>query len=119
MTTIHPIRPIDLLPSNTDKFFRYEGSFATPDLLDYPGIDCSENVVWTVFKEPLKISYSQLKRMWKLRTDTGLEPDSPLINNFRPNQTLNGREVIYADLELECRHEDWKWDHYCDISYKY
>ena len=88
-------------------------------LVSTPISGCREDVVWTVFKEPIKISYRQLKRFWRINTDTGSIPDEPLINNFRPNQPLNGREVIYADLELECRHhEEWRQDYFCDISYK-
>lgn len=84
------------------------------------GLNCQEDVVWTVFKEPLKISKHQLKRFWKLKTDTGSQPDQPLINTFRPVQESSGREVIYADLELECRHydEEWKSDEMCDIEYR-
>jgi hypothetical protein len=45
-------------------------------------LGCAESVVWSVFKEPLKISYHQLKRFWELRTTTaGVEEH--LIENFR------------------------------------
>ena len=75
-TRIKPIKPIDLLPSEKNKFFRYRGSFTTPKMA------CAESVVWSVFKEPLKISYHQLKRFWELRTTTaGVEEH--LIENFR------------------------------------
>jgi len=123
-TKIKPIKPIDLLPREKNKFFRYHGSFTTPTI-DVPDVyenlqnlGCAESVVWSVFKEPLKISYHQLKRFWELRTMTaGVEEH--LIENFRPTQPLNGREVVYADLELDCKHEnDWRWDHDCDIKYR-
>ena len=42
-----------------------------------------------------------------------------ITNLYRPTQPLNGREVVYADLELDCKHEnDWRWDHDCDIKYR-
>merc|ERR1711935_221017 len=87
-TRIKPIKPIDLLPQEKNKFFRYRGSFTTPTI-DVPDVyenlqtlGCAESVVWSVFKEPLKISYRQLKRFWELRTTTaGVEEH--LIENFR------------------------------------
>ena len=38
---------------DTSKFFRYSGSLTTPD--------CNEVVQWTVFKDPIKISASQVR----------------------------------------------------------
>ena len=50
--------------------------------MDGAFLGCAESVVWSVFKEPLKISYHQLKRFWELRTMTaGVEEH--LIENFR------------------------------------
>jgi len=123
VTEIQPIKPIDLLPHEKNKFFRYYGSFTTPtlDIADKieDSIGCAESVVWTVFKEPLKISYHQLKRFWGLRTTTAGLENEHLIDTFRPSQNLNGREVVYADLKLECKHENnWRYDHDCDIKYK-
>lgn len=42
----------DLLPSDTDNFYRYKGSLTTPT--------CNDAVVWTVFKEELEISTDQV-----------------------------------------------------------
>ena len=80
VTEIQPIKPIDLLPHEKNKFFRYYGSFTTPtlDIADQieDSIGCAESVVWTVFKEPLKISYHQLKRFWGLKTKISPKKDT-------------------------------------------
>ncbi|XP_074654778.1 carbonic anhydrase 2-like [Tubulanus polymorphus] len=39
-------------------YYRYEGSLTTPP--------CSENVKWTVFREPLRISHHQLRQLQSL-----------------------------------------------------
>lgn len=49
---IAPFPLEDLLPSNTNQFFRYQGSLTTPT--------CNEVVVWTVFTTPIPISSRQV-----------------------------------------------------------
>jgi carbonic anhydrase len=44
----------EILAGNLDAFYRYQGSLTTPG--------CDEAVVWTVFKEPVKLSASQVCR---------------------------------------------------------
>ena len=39
-TPVFPLR--DILPKNTDHYFRYNGSLTTPD--------CNEVVIWSIFK---------------------------------------------------------------------
>lgn len=72
---------LSLLPSNTKSFYRYQGSLTTPT--------CNEAVLWTVFKEPIEVSESQME---EFRALIGL--DGPTEDNFRPVQDLNGREVL-------------------------
>jgi len=42
----------DLLPPDTNTFYRYSGSLTTPT--------CNEVVTWTVFREPISISENQV-----------------------------------------------------------
>jgi carbonic anhydrase len=43
----------DLLPGNTDSFFRYNGSLTTGN--------CNEDVIWTIFDTPIAISERQVE----------------------------------------------------------
>ncbi|CAB3992103.1 Hypothetical predicted protein, partial [Paramuricea clavata] len=70
-----------LLPKDTGKFYRYEGSLTTPP--------CFDNVTWTVLYDPVEISHQQLEKFRALRDNLG----HALVNNFRPVQELNGRSV--------------------------
>ncbi|KAK3744750.1 hypothetical protein QZH41_003386 [Actinostola sp. cb2023] len=76
----------DLLPKDTTKFYRYSGSFTTPQ--------CNESVEWIVFHQTVSISSSQLD---KFRGIFASSPQNtkkiPLVNNFRPVQPLNSRIV--------------------------
>ena len=74
----------DILPNNTQSFYRYSGSFTTPK--------CSENVEWIVFHQTVSISSRQLQAFRSVSsTKQGTEP---LVNNFRPVQPLNNRTVL-------------------------
>ena len=82
----------DFLPDNTDKFFRYNGSLTTPG--------CNQIVVWTIFKERVEISQSQMDAF---RRTTYIHEDEDsarfISNNYRPTQPLNGRRVL--DIKLK------------------
>uniref|UniRef100_A0A7N6FHE3 Carbonic anhydrase n=1 Tax=Anabas testudineus TaxID=64144 RepID=A0A7N6FHE3_ANATE len=61
-----------LIPSqqNLTSYYRYKGSLTTPG--------CSQSVIWTVFEK-----FSELK----------FHDGKPMVENFRPVQPLNGRQV--------------------------
>jgi len=71
-----------LLPSKLDEFYRYNGSLTTPG--------CQEYVQWTVLKNPIFASLSQLMPFRDIKDADG----NPLVDNFRPVQPLNGRQVL-------------------------
>lgn len=92
----------DLLPSNTDDFYRYEGSLTTPP--------CYSSVIWTVFRHPITISQRQLNVFRSLRENVAgsTGKDELLVNNFRPPQPLHGRTVIRTyDLSIE---DNWNYE---------
>ncbi|XP_002019987.2 carbonic anhydrase 2 [Drosophila persimilis] len=68
---------------NTRDFFTYRGSLTTPD--------CEEAVTWTVFSQPLPISFAAVSRFWNLRSSDGYR----LVNNYRNIQPRNNRPVYY------------------------
>ena len=61
----------------------YPGSLTTPP--------CHQVVHWINFLTPINISTSQLEAF----QDIDNEDEEPLMDNFRPIQPLNGREVIF------------------------
>ena len=101
--------PYSLLPENKSEYFTYPGSLTTPPL--------TENVTWTVFKHPLKISLCQIEKFNQLfavsengkdekhqdffqRKQSGRFSQPPTItNNYRPVQPLNER-TVYASFKV-------------------
>jgi len=71
-----------LLPSETSKFYRYNGSLTTPT--------CNEAVTWTVFDQTVKISRAQLDALFTLKLNSTMH----ILNNYRPVQSLNSRMVM-------------------------
>jgi carbonic anhydrase len=80
-----------LLPDNINDFYRYIGSLTTPP--------CYESVIWTVLKQPLKISAIQLNSFRTLSHNARAERDEQLANNYRPVQPLGSR-TIYRSFDL-------------------
>jgi len=87
----------NLLPKN-QSFYRYYGSLTTPD--------CSESVMWTVYKQVLKISKSNFFKFQQLfsfskntnKTSKSNESDNKdayISGNYRPLQDLNRREIYF------------------------
>uniref|UniRef100_A0A3P9BNK1 Carbonic anhydrase 4 n=1 Tax=Maylandia zebra TaxID=106582 RepID=A0A3P9BNK1_9CICH len=70
------------------KYFRYKGSLTTPD--------CAEAVVWTLFESTIPLSRNQLTAFSQLLFYDGQK----MVNNYRPVQPLNGREVYYSSGQL-------------------
>ncbi|XP_039938572.1 carbonic anhydrase 4 isoform X1 [Hirundo rustica] len=77
-----------LLPPEEDlgRYYRYEGSLTSPD--------CYEGVTWTVFEKPVELSLPQLSQFAVLHFDG--KNSTPMTENFRPAQPLNGRKVLWS-----------------------
>ena len=72
-------------PTNTCTVIRYQGSLTTPN--------CDEPVTWSIFKEKTSISENQVDQILAWNDGT--------VNNNRPVQNLNNREIYeYSNAEL-------------------
>ncbi|XP_012693911.2 carbonic anhydrase-like [Clupea harengus] len=80
---LHQDISLDALLGNVDrtKYYRYKGSLTTPS--------CNEAVIWTIFKEPIKVSKNLVE---KFSTETGLN------NVFRSVQPLHNRVVYTTEV---------------------
>jgi len=76
-----------LLPSNTDEFYRYDGSLTTPT--------CNEAVKWTVFKTPVSVTSAQMAEMRTMFKYTAEDSDNEVVmsTNYRPVMPLNDRAI--------------------------
>lgn len=85
----------NLLPKEgTRKFYRYRGSVDVPN--------CEEAVEWTVFETPLEVSAEQLAKFRKIMAFTpGSGQTFPMVNNYRPLQSLGDR-VVYRSAANFC-----------------
>lgn len=73
------------LASQTNEYYRYQGSLTTPP--------CSEAVVWTVFENKNTISSSQLAEFRSLYETKENQPRHHIEFNYRPIQPLGVRDV--------------------------
>ncbi len=69
------LKPEGMLPTNLDKYYRFNGSLTTPP--------CSEGVRWMVLKQPVEMSRAQFATFEKV-----------LDHNNRPLNPLNARKVL-------------------------
>uniref|UniRef100_F6Z111 Carbonic anhydrase 4 n=1 Tax=Monodelphis domestica TaxID=13616 RepID=F6Z111_MONDO len=89
--TTKPMSLYDLIPDlkNMTKFFRYEGSLTSPS--------CPENVIWTVYKDPLQVKEEQILQFSKkLFYNEKGKTDIPMANNYRKMQR-RGHRHIYSN----------------------
>ena len=100
----------DLLPSDTDAFYRYKGSLTTPSCSeDGSSCGCHEIVMWTIFKKPIEISQDQLDVM-RQTTYTHSNEHFPrdISNNYRDLQPLHEREVLDVDTHAELENGEYR-----------
>ncbi|XP_030143855.4 carbonic anhydrase 4 isoform X1 [Taeniopygia guttata] len=85
---VEPLPLSSLLPPEEDlgRYYRYQGSLTSPD--------CYQGVIWTVFEKPVELSLLQLSQFAELHFDG--KNSTPMMENFRPVQPLNGREVLWS-----------------------
>ncbi|XP_013910933.1 PREDICTED: carbonic anhydrase 14 [Thamnophis sirtalis] len=86
--TVAPFSVRELLPAHLGHYYRYSGSLTTPP--------CYQSVLWTVFRQPARISAAQLEKLQKslYSTKRGKTPSKLLVSNFRVPQSLNQRLVL-------------------------
>nr|CAD7588113.1 unnamed protein product [Timema genevievae] len=69
-------------------YYTYNGSLTTPS--------CNEVVTWIVYPQYIPISEKQVDVFRQLKTKEG----DQMVQNFRPVQPLNDREIYYATSDL-------------------
>lgn len=76
-----------ILPSSKEVYYRYTGNCRSA---------CDRIVNWTIFREPITISASQMREFRKLA-----EKNKGMQNNYRTTVSLDGRTVYRSYEELE------------------
>ena len=82
--TFSGIKLTDILPRNTHGFYRYEGSMTFPN--------CTESVIWTIFKDPIYISEAQLNKFKAVTS---------VFNNYRTPQSLGTRKIKDVETSMK------------------
>ncbi|XP_053550528.1 carbonic anhydrase 4-like [Bombina bombina] len=84
---------LDALLGGVDRtvYYRYKGSLTTPN--------CNEVVLWTVFRDPIKVQTSVVKAFSSNLYHNVSGELETLINNFRPTQALNSREIQVSSMQ--------------------
>ena len=72
-------------------YWFYSGSLTTPQ--------CNEAVTWLIAERPLEISEDQLSKLFDLTQNEDIS--TPITNNYRVDQKLNGRIVYVVGLNIE------------------
>ncbi|KAM5157286.1 carbonic anhydrase 3-like [Mantella aurantiaca] len=67
------------------EYWTYQGSFTTPP--------CEECVTWLLLREPIPVSPEQMEKFRSISCCMECEAPLRMMNNYRPTQPLNGREV--------------------------
>merc|ERR1712110_610699 len=75
------VEPFLAMSNVAESHYQYHGSLTTPG--------CNESVTWVLAPKILGVTPRAMKFLRQLKTDDG----EPLVNNFRPVQDLNGREI--------------------------
>uniref|UniRef100_A0A8C5MGC3 Carbonic anhydrase n=1 Tax=Leptobrachium leishanense TaxID=445787 RepID=A0A8C5MGC3_9ANUR len=82
VTELQSIDVLAMLPENLDSFYRYAGSLTTPP--------CTENVLWTIFDNPIILSHTQIELLENSLLDW---ENKTIRNDYRHAQPLNARIV--------------------------
>uniref|UniRef100_G3TMC4 Carbonic anhydrase n=1 Tax=Loxodonta africana TaxID=9785 RepID=G3TMC4_LOXAF len=91
-TTLAGLDIKDMLPENLHDYYTYLGSLTTPP--------CTENVLWFVLAEPVRLSSAQV---WKLENSLFDHQNEMLHNDYRRTQPLNNR-VVEANFKYFPNH---------------
>ncbi|XP_006861422.1 PREDICTED: carbonic anhydrase 14 [Chrysochloris asiatica] len=91
-TSVPPFNVRELLPTQLEQFFRYNGSLTTPP--------CYQSVLWTVFHQRVQISKGQLEKLQETLFSTEEDPSKLLVQNYRAPQPLNHRSVFASFIQV-------------------
>nr|KAI8753496.1 carbonic anhydrase14 carbonic anhydrase 14-like Biomineralization/Shell formation [Biomphalaria glabrata] len=88
------------LPAFRSDFYRYDGSLTTPS--------CAESVIWTVFKDTVKISAKQLEAFRQVQSYEN-DKQMPMVDNYRPVQPLYTR-AVHRNFKIPPPKTHWSYE---------